>query len=190
MKPFNLTEWALNHRAIVLFLILAIMLGGVLGFGKFEQLDHFDKVKTFARQGFSGMILSVKGGTSHADQREAWYQARKKFSDIKLELHEGVVGPIFNDEYGDVTGLLYAVKGDGISQWELSDIAEDIKRRLLKVPMVKKVDIYGKQAKKVYVEFSHQRLAALGITPAMIAESLRNQNTVLAAGQVDTRGDR
>src|SRR5215467_1069698 len=229
MKSFNLTEWALNHRAIVLFLILAIMIGGVLGFGKlgqledpnfsvpsmtvmviwpgataqqmqdevlnrmekkFEQLDHFDKVKTFARQGFAGMIISVKGGTSHADQREAWYQARKKFSDIKLELPEGVIGPIFNDEFGDVTGLLYAVKGDGISQWELSDVAEDIKRRLLKVPMVKKVDIYGKQAKKVYVEFSNERLAALGITPLMIAESLRNQNSVEAAGQIDTTIDR
>jgi len=229
MKSFNLTEWALNHRAIVLFLILAIMIGGGLGFTKlgqledpnfsvpsmaviviwpgataqqmqdevlnrmekkFEQLDHFDKVKTYARQGYAGMIISVKGGTSHADQREAWYQARKKFSDIKGELPEGVIGPMFNDEFGDVTGLLYAVKGDGIDQWELSDIAEDIKRRLLKVPMVKKVDLYGKQAKKVYVEFSNERLAALGITPLMIAESLRNQNALEAAGQIDTSTDR
>ncbi|HTP47415.1 MAG TPA: efflux RND transporter permease subunit [Casimicrobiaceae bacterium] len=229
MKSFNLTEWALNHRAIVLFLILAIMIGGGLGFTKlgqledpnfsvpsmaviviwpgataqqmqdevlnrmekkFEQLDHFDKVKTYARQGYAGMIISVKGGTSHADQREAWYQARKKFSDIKGELPEGVIGPMFNDEFGDVTGLLYAVKGDGIDQWELSDIAEDIKRRLLKVPMVKKVDLYGKQAKKVYVEFSNERMAALGITPLMIAESLRNQNALEAAGQIDTSTDR
>src|SRR4051794_36208859 len=157
---------------------------------KFEQLDHFEKVKTYARQGYAGMMITVKGGTSHADQREAWYQARKKFSDIKLDLPDGVIGPIFNDEFGDVTGLLYAVKADGVSQWELSDTAEDIKRRLLKVPMVKKVDIYGKQAKKVYVEFSHQRLAALGITPLMIAESLRNQNSVLASGQIDTNADR
>jgi multidrug efflux pump subunit AcrB len=229
MKSFNLTEWALNHRAIVLFLILAIMIGGGLGFTKlgqledpnfsvpsmavmviwpgataqqmqdevlnrmekkFEQLDHFDKVKTYARQGYAGMILSVKGGTSHADQREAWYQARKKFSDIKSELPEGVIGPMFNDEFGDVTGLLYAVKGDGVDQWELSDTAEDIKRRLLKVPMVKKVDIYGKQAKKVYVEFSNERIAALGITPLMIAESLRNQNALEPAGQIDTATDR
>jgi multidrug efflux pump subunit AcrB len=226
---FNLTEWALNHRAVVLFLILTIGIGGVLAFTKvgqledpnfsvpsmavmvywpgataqqmqdevlnrmekkFEQLDHFDKVKTYARQGFAGMLISVKGGTSEADQREAWYQARKKFSDIKLELPEGVAGPIFNDEFGDVYGLLYAVKGDGISQWELSEISEDIKRRLLKVPMVKKVDIHGKQAKKIYVEFSHQRLAALGITPLMIAESLRNQNSLLASGQIDTNADR
>src|SRR5215468_2663435 len=229
MKPFNLTEWALNHRAIVLFLILAIMLGGVLGFKKlgqledpnfsvpsmtlmviwpgataqqmqdellnrmekkFEQLDHFEKVKTYARQGYGAMTITVVGGTSHADQREAWYQARKKFSDVKLELPDGVIGPIFNDEYGDVTGLLYAIKGDGVSMWELSDVAEDIKRRLLKVPMVKKVDIYGKQAKKVYVEFSNERLAALGITPLMIAESLRNQNAVEASGQIDTNTDR
>jgi multidrug efflux pump len=229
MKSFNLTEWALNHRAIVLFLIVVIAIGGVLGFTKlgqledpnfsvpsmtavviwpgataqqiqdevlnrmekkFEQLDHFEKVKTYARQGYGGMTITVAGGTSHEDQREAWYQARKKFGDIKLELPDGVIGPIFNDEYGDVTGLLYAVKGDGVSQWELSDVAEDIKRRLLKVPMVKKVDIYGKQAKKVYIEFSNERLAALGITPLMIAESLRNQNSVLPSGSIDTNGDR
>ncbi|MGZ8982255.1 MAG: efflux RND transporter permease subunit, partial [Burkholderiaceae bacterium] len=229
MKSFNLTEWALGHRAIVLFLIIAIAVGGVVSFTKlgqledpnfsvpsmtavviwpgataqqvqdellnrmekkFEQLDHFEKVKTYARQGYGGMTITVKGGTSDADQQEAWYQARKKFNDLKLELPEGVVGPIFNDEYGDVTGLLYAVKGDGISQWELSDVSEDIKRRLLKVPMVKKIDIYGKQAKKVYIEFSHQRLAALGITPLMIAESLRNQNSVHASGSVDTANDR
>ncbi|MGZ5162987.1 MAG: efflux RND transporter permease subunit, partial [Burkholderiales bacterium] len=114
MKSFNLTEWALNHRAIVLFLIIAIGVAGVLGFGKlgqledpkfsvpsmtaiviwpgataqqmqdevlnrmekkFEQLDHFEKVVTYARQGCAGMTITVKGGTSHEDQREAWYQA-------------------------------------------------------------------------------------------------------------------
>jgi len=225
----NLTEWALKHRAIVLFLILVIGVGGMLGFTKlgqledpnfsvpsmtimilwpgasaqqiqdevlnrlekkFEQLDHFEKVKTFARQGYGGMTLSVYDGTPKKDQREAWYQARKKFSDIKLELPDGVIGPIFNDEFGDVSALLYAVKGDGIGHAELSDQAELIKRSLLKVPMVKKVDIYGKQAKKVYVEFSHQRLAALGITPIMIAESLHNQNSVVPAGSIDTQGDR
>ena len=72
--------------------------------------------------------------------------------------------------------MLYAVKGDGIGHAELSDIAEDIKRRLLKVPMVKKVDLFGKQEQRVYVEFSHERLAALGITPQAIADSLKNQN--------------
>ena len=187
MKSFNLTEWALNHRAIVLFLILVIGVGGVLGFTrlgqledpnfsvpsmtavviwpgataqqiqdevlnrmekKFEQLDHFEKVKTYARQGYGGMTITVVGGTSKADQLEAWYQVRKKLSDIELELPEGVIGPIFNDEYGDVTGLLYAVKGDGISHAELSDIAEDIKRRLLKVAMVKKVDLYGRTGRE------------------------------------------
>lgn len=229
MKNVNLTEWALGHRAIVLFLILVIALGGMLSFTKlgqledpnfsvpsmtaiviwpgataqqvqdevlnrmekkFEQIDHFEKVVTYARQGYGAMTITVKGGTPKEDQREAWYQVRKKFSDIKLELPDGVVGPIFNDEYGDVTGLLYAVKGDGIGHAELSDMAEVIKRRLLKVPMVKKVDIYGKQAKKVYIEFSHQRLAALGITPLAIAESLRSQNSVLASGSIDTRSDR
>jgi multidrug efflux pump subunit AcrB len=229
MKSFNLTEWALGHRAVVVFLILIIAVAGTLAFTrlgqledpnfsvpsmtaiviwpgataqqmqdevlnrmekKFEQLEHFEKVVTYARQGYGGMTISVWGGTSKADQQEAWYQARKKFSDIKNELPEGVIGPLFDDEYGDVAGLLYAVKGDGIGHSELTDIAENVKRRLLKVPMVKKVDIYGKQAKKVYVEFSHQRLATLGITPLVIAESLRNQNSVHAAGLIDTKTDR
>ena len=229
MNSFNLTEWALKHRAVVLFLILVIAIAGALGFSrigqledpkfsvpsmtamvmwpgataqqiqdevlnrmekKFEQLDHFEKVVTFARQGFGGMTISVKGGTSNADQQEAWYQARKKLEDIRRELPEGVVGPVFNDEYGDVYGLMYAVKGDGIGQAELSDISEDVKRRLLKVPMVKKVDVLGKQAERVFVEFSHERLAALGITPELIIESLKSQNAMLPAGSIDTRGDR
>jgi multidrug efflux pump subunit AcrB len=229
MKNFNLTEWALEHRAVVLFLIIVIGAAGVFSFSKlgqledpkfsvpsmtatviwpgasaqqiqdevlnriekkFEQLDHFEKVVTFARQGYGGMTITVKGGTSHKDQQEAWYQARKKFSDLKLELPDGVVGPIFNDEYGDVYSLLYAVKGDGIGHAELSDISEDIKRRLLKAPYVKKVDLLGKQEQKVYVEFSHERLAALGVTPFAIAESLKSQNAMMPAGSIDTSQDR
>jgi len=229
MNNFNLTEWALGHRAVVLFLIIVVAIAGVFSFSKlgqledpkfsvpsmtatviwpgasaqqiqdqllnriekkFEQLDHFDKVVTFARQGYGGMTITVKGGTSHKDQQEAWYQARKKFSDLKLELPDGVVGPIFNDEYGDVYSLLYAVKGDGIGHAELSDISEDIKRRLLKAPYVKKVDLLGKQEQKVYVEFSHQRLAALGITPLAIAESLKSQNAMMPGGSIDTSQDR
>ncbi|WP_280155012.1 efflux RND transporter permease subunit [Piscinibacter sp. XHJ-5] len=229
MNNFNLTEWALEHRAVVLFLIIVISIAGVFSFTrlgqledpkfsvpsmtatviwpgagaqqiqdqvlnriekKFEQLDHFEKVVTFARQGYGGMTITVKGGTSHKDQQEAWYQARKKFSDLKLELPEGVVGPIFNDEFGDVYSLLYAVKGDGIGHAQLSDITEDVKRRLLKVPYVKKVDLLGKQDQKVYVEFSNQRLAALGITPLAIAESLRSQNAMMPGGSIDTKDDR
>jgi multidrug efflux pump subunit AcrB len=157
---------------------------------KFEQLDHFEKVVTFARQGYGGMTITVKGGTSKADQQEAWYQARKKFSDLELELPEGVVGPIFNDEFGDVYGLMYAVKGDGFDLAELADTAEIVKRRLLKVPMVKKADVLGKQAERIYIEFSHERLAALGILPQQIIDSLKSQNAVIPAGSIDTRGDR
>ncbi|WP_172151486.1 efflux RND transporter permease subunit [Pseudomonas tumuqii] len=229
MNNFNLTDWALRHRAVVLFMLILVALAGTFSFTrlgqledpnfsvpsmtamviwpgataqqlqdqvlnrmekKFEQIDHFEKVVTYARQGYAGMTLTVRGGTSKADQREAWYQARKKLNDLSLELPEGVVGPIVNDEYGDVYGLMYAVKGDGIDLADLSDAAEDIKRRMLKVPMVKKIDVIGKQAERVYVEFSHERLAALGITPLTIAESLKSQNAMLPAGQIDTRGDR
>ncbi|WP_166359672.1 efflux RND transporter permease subunit [Pseudomonas akapageensis] len=229
MNNFNLTDWALRHRAIVLFMLLIVALAGAFSFTrlgqledpnfsvpsmtamviwpgataqqlqdqvlnrmekKFEQIDNFEKVVTYARQGYAGMTLTVRGGTSKADQREAWYQARKKLNDLSLEMPDGVIGPILNDEYGDVYGLMYAVKGDGVGHADLSDAAEDIKRQMLKVPMVKKIDLIGKQAKRVYVEFSHERLAALGITPLAIAESLKSQNAMLPAGQIDTHGDR
>ena len=229
MKSFNLTQWALEHRSLVLFLILIISVAGVLGFPrlgqledpnfsvpsmtamvawpgatsqqvqdevlnrmekKFEQLDHFEKVVTFARQGYGGMTLTVKGGTSKEDQREAWYQARKKLEDIRRELPEGVIGPVINDEYGDVYSLMYAVKGDGYDLAGVSDTAEIVKRRLLHVPMVKKIDIIGKQPERVYIEFSNERLAALGVTPQQIAESLQSQNGMIPAGSVDTQGDR
>jgi multidrug efflux pump subunit AcrB len=229
MKNFNLTEWALGHRPLVVFLLFVIAVGGLFSLSrlgqledpnfsvpsmtavvlwpgatsrqiqdevlnrmekKFEQIDNFEKVVTYARQGYGGMTLTVKDGTSKADQLEAWYQARKKFEDLRIELPDGVVGPLFNDEYGDVYGLLYALHGDGIEHSDLSRIAEDVKRRMLRVPSVKKVDIFGKQAERVYVEFSHQRLAALGITPALIASSLAEQNSMLPGGSIDTRGDR
>jgi multidrug efflux pump subunit AcrB len=229
MSNFNLTDWALRNRAIVLFMLILVAVAGAFSFTrlgqledpnfsvpsmtaiviwpgataqqlqdqvlnrmekKFEQIDSFEKVVTYARQGYAGMTLTVRGGTSKADQREAWYQARKKLNDLSLELPDGVIGPIVNDEYGDVYGLMYAVKGDGFGQADLSDAAEDIKRRMLKVPMVKKIDVIGKQAERIYVEFSHERLAALGITPLAIAESLKSQNAMLPAGQIDTRSDR
>lgn len=229
MNNLNLTDWALRHRAIVLFMLLIVAAAGAFSFTrlgqledpnfsvpsmtamviwpgataqqlqdqvlnrmekKFEQIDNFEKVVTYARQGYAGMTLTVRGGTSKADQREAWYQARKKLNDLSLEMPDGVIGPILNDEYGDVYGLMYAVKGDGVGHADLSDAAEDIKRQMLKVPMVKKIDLIGKQAKRIYVEFSHERLAALGITPLAIAESLKSQNAMLPAGQIDTRGDR
>ncbi|AOE85208.1 efflux RND transporter permease subunit [Pseudomonas sp. TCU-HL1] len=229
MNNFNLTDWALRNRAVVLFMLILVAVTGAFSFTrlgqledpnfsvpsmtaiviwpgataqqlqdqvlnrmekKFEQIDNFEKVVTYARQGYAGMTLTVRGGTSMADQREAWYQARKKLDDLSLDLPDGVIGPIVNDEYGDVYGLMYAVKGDGIGHADLSDAAEDIKRRMLKVPMVKKIDVVGKQAERVYVEFSQERLAALGITPLAIAESLKSQNAMLPAGQIDTRGDR
>ena len=220
MKSFNLSEWALDHRAIVLFLILAIAIAGALGFTrlgqledpnfsvpsmtamviwpgataqqvqdevlnrmekKLEQLDHFEKVVTLRAPGLRRHDAHGEG--RHLEGRPARGLvpgAQEVLRHPATSCPTASIGPIFNDEYGDVYGLLYAVKGDGIGQAELSDTAEDIKRRLLKVPMVKKVDVLGKQAKRVYVEFSHERLAALGITPLAIAESLRAQNAVLA----------
>ena len=127
-----------------------------------------------------------EGGTSHEDQREAWYQARK-IHDVKLDLPEGVVGPIFNDEYGDVTGLLYAVKGDGIA----SGSCPTSRRReapALKVPMVKKVDIYESRRRRCK---SSSRTTAGGTRrdASHDAEAAQPEQRA-CSGQVDTKGDR
>ena len=137
------------------------------------------------RETLEHLVRPARSTASH----KAWMRLMRSHLE-KLSLPDGVVGPIFNDEYGDVYSLMYAVKGDGVGHADLSDAAENIKRSLLKVPMVKKVDLIGKQAKRVYVEFSTERLATLGITPLAIAESLRSQNVVQSAGCIDTRGDR
>ncbi len=115
---------------------------------------------------------------------------RKKVGDIAGELPAGITGPNFNDEYGDVYSALYMLTADGLSLADLKARAEDIRQRLLRVPDVNKVDIIGERPEKIFIEFSHAKLATLGVTPQQIFDSVARQNAVVAGGSVDTSADR
>ena len=115
---------------------------------------------------------------------------RKKVGDIRGELPEGIIGPNFNDEFGDVYSAIYMLSADGVSLAALKARAEDIRQRLLRVPNVNKADIIGEQPQKIFIEFSHAKLATLGITPQQIFASVARQNAVVAGGSVETSADR
>jgi len=120
---------------------------------------------------------------------DVWYQARKKVGDIKHTLPAGVQGPFLDDEYGDVYSAIYALTGSEYSPAELKRIAEDARQRLLRVKDVDKVVLVGDRSEKVFVEFSHHKLATLGVSPQRVFDSLARQNAVAPAGSVETRTD-
>src|SRR5262249_50735950 len=134
--------------------------------------------------------LTLKDYTPPSEIAEIWYQVRKRIGDIRGTLPDGVRGPFFNDEFGDVFGSIYALSGDGFSMAELEDVAEQVRQRLLQIPDVNKVDILGTQPQRIFVEISHVRLATLGVSIQQIFDSLRRQNAVAAAGRFETPSDR
>ena len=157
---------------------------------KLQELPFLDRVESYSRPGVSFIRVNLSDRTPPAKVKELWYQVRKKVGDIRGSLPSGIVGPSFNDEYGDVYSALYMLSADGLTLAELKTRAEDIRQRLLRVPDVNKVDIIGERPERIYIEFSHARLATLGLTPQQIFESVTRQNAVVAGGAVDTASDR
>jgi multidrug efflux pump subunit AcrB len=229
MKRFNLSEWAITHRALVLFMIL--VLGGagaysylnlgraedpsftiktmIINVGwqgatatemqtqvadkiekKLQELPYLDRVESYSQPGVSFIRVNLTDKTPPAKVKDLWYQARKKVGDIKNDLPSGITGPNFNDEFGDVYSALYMLSADGLSLADLKARAEDIRQRLLRVPDVNKVDIIGERPQKIFIEFSHARLATLGVTPQQIFDSVAKQNAVVSGGSIDTSADR
>src|SRR6202007_683376 len=121
---------------------------------------------------------------------QVWYQVRKKLGDIQHALPQGVRGPFFNDEFGDTFGNLYAITGDGFTDADLRDVADDVRTELLRLADVNKVELTGVQDEKIYVEGSNAKLTSLGIDPALIASTLASTNAVAAAGSVLTSSER
>jgi multidrug efflux pump len=229
MMRFNLSEWAITHRALVLFMIL--ILGGAGAYSyfnlgraedpsftiktmvvnvawpgatatemqaqvadviekKLQELPYLDRVETYSQPGVCFVQIFLIDRTPPAMVKELWYQVRKRVGDIKGDLPAGVIGPYFNDEYGDVYSAIYMLSADGLSLAELKTRAEDIRQRLLRVPNVNKVDMIGEQPQKIFIELNHAKLATLGITPQQIFDSVAKQNAVTSGGSVDTSADR
>ncbi|BEO18360.1 efflux RND transporter permease subunit [Serratia marcescens] len=155
---------------------------------RLQELKWYDRTETYTRPGLAFTMLSLLDSTPPSEVQEEFYQARKKLSDEAKNLPAGVSGPMVNDEFSDVTFALFALKAKGEPQRLLVRDAESLRQRLLHVPGVKKVNIIGEQAERIFVSFSHDRLATLGVSAQDIFAALNNQNVLTPAGSIDTRG--
>lgn len=155
---------------------------------RMQELKWYDRSETYTRPGLAYTMLSLQDSTPPSQVQEEFYQARKKLGDEAKNLPAGVIGPMFNDEFSDVTFALFALKAKGEPQRLLVRDAESLRQRLLHVPGVKKVNIIGEQAERIFVSFSHDRLATLGVSPQDIFSALNSQNVLTPAGSIDTKG--
>ena len=155
---------------------------------RLQELKWYDRTETYTRPGMAFITLSLQDKTPPAEVQEEFYQARKKLGDESQRLPAGVIGPMINDEFSDVTFALFALKAKGEPQRQLVRDAEGLRQQLLHVPGVKKVNIIGEQAERIYISFSHDRLATIGLSPQDIFSALHSQNALAAAGSIETRG--
>jgi len=157
---------------------------------KLQELPYFNFVNSYTKPGETVIYVSLRDDTLPAKVPDLWYQVRKKVGDIRNSLPAGVVGPFFNDEYGDTYSLIWGFESDGFSPAEMKEIVKAARQRLLRVPDVTKVDLLGVQDEKIYIQFSHARLAMLGVPVDQILDVIRKQNAIVASGTVETKGER
>src|ERR1700678_2237634 len=157
---------------------------------KLQELPYFEKVQTYSKPSFTAMQVTFRDSTPPKEVPYLFYLLRKKLVDVQSQLPANLLGPVVNDEFSDVDSILYMMTGDGADYAQLKKAAEGMRQRLLKVPGVTKVDLYGTQDEKIFVEFSHAKLATLGITPQALFDSLAKQNNVVPAGTVETSSQR
>ncbi|MEZ1317054.1 efflux RND transporter permease subunit [Pseudomonas fluorescens] len=155
---------------------------------RMQELRWYDRTETFTRPGLAFTTVYLLDSTPPSAVQEEFYQARKKILDEQKGLPSGVIGPMVNDEYSDVTFALYALKAKGEPQRLLVREAESLRQRLLHVAGVKKVNIIGEQAERIFVELSHERLATLGVSARDIFSALNTQNMLTPAGSVEAKG--
>src|SRR6201747_998286 len=157
---------------------------------KLQELPGFEKVQTYSKPAFTAMQVTFRDSTSPKDVPYLFYLLRKKLADVQGQLPAGLLGPVVNDEFSDVDSILDMMTGEGADYAQLKKTAEGLRQKLLKVPGVTKVDLYGTQDERIFVEFSHGKLATLGITPQTLFDSLAKQNNVVPAGTVETSSQR
>jgi len=153
---------------------------------KLQETKGLDYLRSYTSPGLTTIFVHLKGSTTATEVPDIWYQVRKNIGDIRRTLPQGVVGPGFNDDFGDTYGIIYAFSADGFSHRELRDYVEGIRSKLLQVPDVSKIEILGAQDENIYVEFSTRQLAGLGIDRAALIAALQAQNAVIPAGSVQT----
>ncbi|MFO1026308.1 MAG: efflux RND transporter permease subunit [Acetobacteraceae bacterium] len=229
MSSLNLSAWALRHRALTVFMMLAIAAAGTwsyfkLGRGedppftikqmviqtqwpgasadqmsrlivdrlerKLQELPMLDRLDATIQPGLAYITVNLRDDTPPAQVPDLWYEVRKKVGDIAPTLPAGVIGPFFNDEFGDVYGIVYAFTGDGFTLPQLRHVVDDVRESLLSVRGVGKITIIGAQEERIYIEFSHRKLAELGLTVPEVINLVARENAVEAGGFAETPRDR
>ncbi len=225
MKGFNLSEWAINNRSVVVYLMVISVVAGVSAFfqlGRAEdppftfrtmvvsaawpgatleetklqvterlertlqEVPNLDTLRSFTRPGQTTIFVDLTGDTGPKAVEDTWYQVRKKVADMRHTLPRGIVGPGFNDEFGDTYGIIYGFTADGFSHRELRDYVEEARSKLLRVPDVSKVSVLGAQDERIFIEFDMRTLAGLGFDPAALVAALEAQNLVRPTGVIQT----
>ena len=226
---FNLSEWALRHRSLVVYAMIVLAIAGTLAYlklgrsedprftfkvmvvrtlwpgatadevasqvtdrieKKLMETGQYEFIRSYSRPGESQVIF-VARDSMHSDEIPAlWYQVRKKVGDIRATLPRDVVGPFFNDEFGDTFGNIYALTGEGFDYAVLKDYAERVQLALQDVPDVGKIELFGVQDEKIWVELSNIKLATLGVPAAAVKQALDQQNAMAPAGFFETGSSR
>ncbi|MDO9106213.1 MAG: efflux RND transporter permease subunit [Methylovulum sp.] len=226
---FNLSNWALKHQTLVLYLMLVLMLSGFLAYTKLgqsedppftfkvmlvhatwpgasaeemaeqvtdklekkiQEIAHLDTVSSFSRPGEAMVFITIKDDTLSDLIPELWYQVRKKVGDIRDTLPQQLESLTFNDEFSDVYGSMYALTGDGFDYAALKKHAELIRTELLKVKNVAKVEFFGEQKQRLFIEISNAKLVTLGISTPELIQTLQTQNTVVRGGTYESAEER
>lgn len=229
MKAFNLSDWALEHRSMIWYFMIAFALLGVFSYlnlgreedpnftiktmtisaqwpgasaeettrqvterieRKLEELDSLDYTNSITTPGQTLVFVYLKDTTKARDVPAIWLTVRNMVGDISAQFPSGVLTPTFNDRFGDVFGNIYAFTSDGFSQRQLRDYVEDVRRDILTVPNVGKVDLVGAQDEVIFLEFSTRQLAALGISQADVLSTLQSQNAIAPSGVLQAEGER
>jgi len=229
MRRFNVSEWALTNRSLVLFAMIVLALIGTWSYRHLGQSEDppftfkamvvrtvwpgatadevskqvteriekalmttgkYEFIRSYSRAGESQVIFMARDSLNSKDIPELWYQIRKKVGDVRYTLPEGVVGPFFNDEFGDTFGNIYALTGPGFDYAVMKDYADRIQLELQRVSDVGKVELVGLQDEKVWIELSNTKLATLGIPLTAVQQAVDEQNAMTSAGFFETPSDR
>jgi len=229
VRRFNLSEWALANRPLVLFAMLAFALIGAWSYKHLGQSEdppftfkamvvrtlwpgataeqvsrqvtepiekalmntgEYEFIRSYSRPGESQIIFMARDSLRSKQIPDLWYQVRKRVGDIRPTLPREIVGPFFNDEFGDTYGNIYALTGKGFDYAVMRDYADRIQLELQRVPDVGKIDLVGLQDEKVWIELSNTRLATLGVSMQQVQQALADQNAITGTSFFETATDR
>lgn len=222
---FNLSQWALRNRSLVIYFMILAVIAGVFSYKRLgraedptfviktmvvqaawpgatvddtlnqvterlertlQETEKLDFLRSYTKAGVATIFVNLRGDTTAREVRDIWDEVRRNVADMRHTLPMGIVGPGFNDNFGDTFGIIYGFTADGFGHRELRDYVETVRSELLKVPDVSQIEILGAQDERIFVEFSVRELATLGIDRSSLIRALQSQNIVRPGGTIET----